>query len=154
MNEDIFGFAKSIKDMGYSIKLDTNGSYPERLQRMIDEKLCDYVAMDIKNCKEKYALTAGLKELDVDKIDKSVKILLQNKVEFEFRTTVVKELHTTEDIIRIGDWICGAERYFLQNFVDSGNLIQEGYSAHDVKILTEMKNSLLSIMPKIQIRGV
>ena len=154
MNEDIFGFAKSIKDMGFSIKLDTNGSYPERLQRMIDEKLCDYVAMDIKNCKEKYALTAGLKELDVDKIDKSVKILLQNKVEFEFRTTVVKELHTTEDIIRIGDWICGAERYFLQNFVDSGNLIQEGYSAHDVKILTEMKNSLLSIMPKIQIRGV
>ena len=154
MNEEIFEFAKSIKNLGYSIKLDTNGSYPERLERMIDEKLCDYVAMDIKNCKEKYALTAGLKGLDVGKIDKSVNILLQNKVEFEFRTTVVKELHTLEDIKKIGEWICGAERYFLQNFVDSGNLIEDGYSAHDDKMLTEMKNSLLSIMPKIQIRGV
>ncbi len=154
LNKEIFDFAKSIKDMGYSIKLDTNGSFPDALQEMIDRKLCDYVAMDIKNCKEKYALTAGVQQLDIDKIDKSVQILLQNVVDYEFRTTIVKELHDLEDMTKIGQWICGNSRYFLQNFEDSGNLIASGYSAHTPEMLETMKKELLAFLPKVQIRGV
>lgn len=154
MNKEIFDFAKSIKALGYSIKLDTNGSFPDRLQQMIDEKLCDYVAMDIKNCKEKYPLTAGFDKLNVDLIDKSVQILLKNDVDYEFRTTVVKELHNVEDMEKIAHWISGAPRYFLQNFEDSGNLIAEGYSAHNPQMLLVMKNAISSILPKVEIRGV
>jgi len=154
MNKEIFDFAKSIKALGYSIKLDTNGSFPDRLQQMIDEKLCDYVAMDIKNCKEKYPLTAGCDKLNVDLIDKSVQILLKNVVDFEFRTTVVKELHTLQDMEKIAHWISGAPRYFLQNFEDSGNLIAQGYSAHSPQMLLVMKNAVSSILPKVEIRGV
>ncbi len=154
MNKEIFDFASRIKEMGYSIKIDTNGSFPERLEKMIDEKLCDYVAMDIKNCKEKYPLTAGCDRLDVDVIDKSVQILLKNKIDYEFRTTVVKELHNVEDMEKIGRWISGAPRYFLQNFEDSGNLIAQGYSAHKPQMLLVMKNALSSFLPKVEIRGV
>lgn len=154
MNKDIFEFASQIKEMGYSIKLDTNGSYPDRLRKMIDDKLCDYVAMDIKNCKEKYPLTAGVEGLDVALIDKSVQILLENKVDYEFRTTVVKEYHTVEDMEKIAHWISGAPRYFLQNFEDSGNLISDGCSSHNPQMLLVMKNAVSSILPKVDIRGV
>lgn len=154
MNKEIFDFAGRIKELGYSIKLDTNGSFPDRLEKMIDEGLCDYVAMDIKNCKEKYALTAGCERLDVELIDKSVQILLKNKVDYEFRTTVVKELHNIGDMEKIGSWISGAPRYFLQNFEDSGNLIADGYSAHNPQMLAVMKNALSSFLPKVEIRGM
>ena len=154
MNKDIFEFASQIKEMGYSIKLDTNGSYPDRLRKMIDDKLCDYVAMDIKNCKEKYPLTAGVEGLDVALIDKSVQILLENNVDYEFRTTVVKEYHTVEDMEKIAHWISGAPRYFLQNFEDSGNLISDGCSSHNPQMLLVMKNAVSSILPKVDIRGV
>ena len=154
MNKEIFDFAREIKNLGYSIKLDTNGSFPERLEKMIDEGLCDYVAMDIKNCKEKYPLTAGIDKLDVGHIDKSVQILLKNKVDFEFRTTVVKEFHTIEDMEKIGKWISGAPRYYLQNFEDSGNLISDGCSAHNPQMLEVMKNALSSFLPKVEIRGI
>ena len=154
LNKEIFDFAKSIKELGYSIKLDTNGSFPDALQRMIDEKLCDYVAMDIKNCKEKYPLTAGIDGLDVEAVDKSVQILLKNQVDFEFRTTVVKEHHTVEDMEKIAHWISGAPRYYLQNFENSGNLISENCSAHSPQMLLVMKNAISSILPKVDIRGV
>lgn len=154
MNKEIFDLAKRIKDMDYSIKLDTNGSFPHRLERMIDEKLCDYVAMDIKNCKEKYPLTAGIDNLDIDAIDKSVQILLKNKVDYEFRTTVVKEYHTVEDMEKIAHWIYGTPRYFLQNFENSGNLISDNCSSHNPQMLLVMKNAISSILPKVEIRGV
>ncbi|MBP3580927.1 MAG: anaerobic ribonucleoside-triphosphate reductase activating protein [Clostridia bacterium] len=154
MNKEIFDFARQIKALGFCIKLDTNGSFPDRLEKMIDEKLCDYVAMDIKNCKEKYPLTAGFDKLKIEDIDKSVQILLKNEVEYEFRTTVVKELHTIQDIEEIAKWIDGAPRYFLQNFENSGNLIAEGYSAHSPQMLKIMKNAVSSILPKVEIRGV
>lgn len=154
MNKEIFDFAREIKNLGYSIKLDTNGSFPDRLEKMIDEGLCDYVAMDIKNCKEKYPLTAGIDKLDVGHIDKSVQILLKNKVDYEFRTTVVKELHTLQDMEKIGEWISGAPRYYLQNFEDSGNLISDGCSAHNPQMLAVMKNALSSFLPKVEIRGI
>ena len=154
LNKEIFDFVKSIKKMGFLVKIDTNGSYPENLKRMIDEKLCDYVAMDIKNCKEKYALTAGVQHIDIDAIDESVQILLKSDIDYEFRTTVVKEYHTVEDMEKIGHWICGASAYYLQNFENSGNLISDQCSSHNPQMLLVFKNALSSILPKVEIRGV
>lgn len=125
LHADLPEFISEIKDLGYQVKLDTNGYAPKVLKKLLDEELLDYVAMDIKNCREKYALTAG-REPDVfhvDKIDRSISILKEASVPYEFRTTVVKELHTREDMVKIAQWIKGCPRYFLQQYQDSENIL-------------------------------
>ena len=97
INDDIISLIKDIHSMGYSIKLDTNGSFPDKLYNLIDERLLDYVAMDIKNSPEKYDLAAGVK-VDIDLIDRSVQLLKQGNIAYEFRTTIIKELHTTNAV--------------------------------------------------------
>lgn len=154
MNPDIADFIKQIRDLGYSVKLDTNGSYPDRLKSLVGEGIVDYVAMDIKNCKEKYAETVGLKSYDLSKIEESVDFLKTNAVDYEFRTTVVKEFHTVEDIRKAAEWIKGAKRYFLQNFVDSGNLIDGSVSGVDKSIMLEMQKTAAEFVPQTQIRGI
>ena len=154
MNPDIADFIKQIRDLGYSVKLDTNGSYPDRLKSIVSEGLVDYVAMDIKNCKEKYAETVGLKSYDLSKIEESVDFLKTNTVDYEFRTTVVKEFHTVEDIRKAAEWIKGAKRYFLQNFVDSGNLIDGNVSGVDKKTMLEMRKTAEDFVPQTEIRGI
>ena len=125
LQPDLEDFIKKIKDMGFAVKLDTNGSSPEKLISLIEKGLLDYVAMDIKNSKEKYPLTAGVDNLNLSDIEKSVSYLLENHIPYEFRTTVVKDMHTPQDIVSIAQWISGAEKYFLQNFVDSGDILGE-----------------------------
>jgi len=115
VNKDLPDFIKKIRKMGFSIKLDTNGSNPQMLKNLIDEKLIDYVAMDIKGPKEKYSDFTG-KKADIKKIQKSIDILKGGKVDYEFRSTIVPSLHTKEDIINMAKWIKGAKRYYLQNF--------------------------------------
>ncbi len=154
MNPDIADFIKQIRDLGYSVKLDTNGSYPDRLKSLVGEGLVDYVAMDIKNCKEKYAETVGLKSYDLSKIEESVDFLKTNAVDYEFRTTVVKEFHTVEDIRKAAEWIKGAKRYFIQNFVDSGNLIDGSVSGVDKSIMLEMQKTAEDFVPQTEIRGI
>lgn len=122
LQPDIADFIRRVRAHGYAIKLDTNGSFPERLAALLDEGLIDYVAMDIKNSPEKYTETAGAKGI-LEKVQASVALLLQNKVDYEFRTTVTGNLHTEEDMRAIGEWIAGAKRYFLQPFKDSGDLV-------------------------------
>ena len=123
INKDILDLIAPIKEMGFNVKLDTNGSFPDLLLKIIDSGLIDYVAMDIKNSKEKYPLTVGIENYDVKPICESVEILKSDIIDYEFRTTVVNELHDKDDFVSIGEWINGAKRYFLQTFVDSGNLI-------------------------------
>ena len=106
---------KKIKKMGFLVKLDTNGSSPEILKKLIDEKLVDYVAMDIKGPKERYSEFAGVK-VDIKKIQKSINILKEGKVDYEFRSTIVPTLHKKEDVIEMAKWIRGAKKYYLQNF--------------------------------------
>lgn len=114
INNDLPKFVKKIKKLGYVVKLDTNGSNPKMLKRLIKEKLIDYVAMDVKLPKEKYPKILKVK---VDDIEESVKILKQNKVDYEFRTTVVPSILDKEDIIKITKWIGGPSvKYYLQNF--------------------------------------
>ena len=144
LQPDIEEFIKKIKAMGYAVKLDTNGSFPEKLIHLAESGLIDYVAMDIKNCKEKYALTAGNEALNIGDIEKSVDFLLRGTVDYEFRTTVEDSLHTVEDIEKIADWIKGAKRYFLQNFTDSGDIIGEKMnSVEKEKINAMLKTALI-----------
>lgn len=147
-------FIAEIKSLGYSVKLDTNGSFPDRLISIVEKGLVDYVAMDIKSSKKKYPLTAGVEDFDISPIEKSVDFLLSGKVDYEFRTTIVRELHDINDIQDIVVWIKGAHKYFLQNFVDSGDLICEGMSPVSLDTLTEMKEIALKHIPFVEIRGV
>ena len=117
LQPDIKAFIKQIKTMGYFVKLDTNGCFPEKLIELVSSGLIDYVAMDIKNCKKKYAMTVGVDNFDITPVEKSVKFLKEGHVDYEFRTTIVKELHNVDDIQDIGVWLNGATRCFVQNFV-------------------------------------
>ena len=123
LQKDLADFIRKIRALGYAVKLDTNGTNPAVLQSLLDEGLLDYVAMDIKNTLEKYAATVGVASFDVTPIQQSIDLLRAGRVDYEFRTTVVAEYHTPGDIGQIAALIAGAPRYFLQPFVDSGNLI-------------------------------
>ena len=154
INGDIADFIKKVKDMGYKVKLDTNGTFPERLSELIKNRLVDYVAMDIKNSREKYAETAGVINIKLSDIEKSIDLLKTSDIDYEFRTTVVKELHTEEDIRNIAEWISGAKGYFLQNFEDSGNLLGENMSAVSKDMLERMKTAAKAFVENTQTRGV
>ncbi len=154
LQPDIADFISRIKALGYSVKLDTNGCYPDKLAAIVDAELVDYVAMDIKNCKEKYAETVGIPDFDISAVEKSVAYLLQGKVDYEFRTTVVKEYHITQDIGAIGEWIKGAKNYFLQNFVDSGDLICGGLQAVEPSVLYNMQQIVEPFVVNTAIRGI
>ena len=119
-------FLAAVRDLGFSVKLDTNGCHPAALADILDRGLVDYVAMDIKNRREKYAETVGVPDFDLAPVEESIRLLRASGVDFEFRTTVVQEFHTEEDIRAIGAWLEGSPRYFLQKFVDSGDLVGAG----------------------------
>ena len=120
---DLKGFIKGVKELGYLVKLDTNGSNPHILIDLIELKLVDYVAMDIKNCIPKYAMTCGVQNLDIDKIKKSINYLLNSDIDYEFRTTILKDYHTESDMIRISEMLKGCKNYYLQKFLKSDSII-------------------------------
>lgn len=146
-------FLRKIKELGFSVKLDTNGYRPAVLKNLVSNNLVDYVAMDIKNSKEKYGITAGLENIDIDAIDESVEFLIGANVDFEFRTTVVKELHTPQDIENICKWIKGAKKYFLQGFKDSGDLICPGFSGYDQKEMESLLKITKNYFEVAELRG-
>jgi pyruvate formate lyase activating enzyme len=154
LQPDLADFLKKIKDLGYAIKLDTNGYRPDVLKKVVNDGLVDYVAMDIKNSKEKYGITAGLDCFDISKIEESVDFLKGGDCPYEFRTTVVKELHTPQDIVSITNWLQGSTQYFLQGFVDSGDLICSGYSGYDKKDMQNMLNIAKNQLESTFLRGV
>lgn len=151
---DLEDFIRRIKEMGYLVKLDTNGYNPDILIDLVNKGLIDFVAMDIKNSKEKYAVTAGLPSLDITRIEKSVQFLLSGAVPYEFRTTVVKELHNEEDMKSISHWIANADKYFLQSFQDSGDLIENGYSGYDKDYMQYLLNITKEGLTKANLRGM
>ncbi len=154
MQKDIGEFLEKVKATGMPVKLDTNGSYPEKLRELVEKGLVDYVAMDIKNSKAKYAETIGLPEYDLRKVEESIDFLLSDAVDYEFRTTVVREFHTIDDIVDIATRISGAKRFFLQGFVDSGNLIGSGMSALKPQEMVEICTKAQEIVPNTVLRGV
>ncbi len=154
LQPDIASFIRKIKAMGYSVKLDTNGAYPAKLRDLVEEGIVDYVAMDVKNCREKYGETVGIPNFDVSKIEESISFLLSGNVDFEFRTTVVREFHTVEDIEKLSRWIAGTPKYFIQNFTDSGNLIGENMHECSKETLLLMRSAALKYVRSCEIRGI
>lgn len=124
LNPEIKDFIKKIKELGFKVKLDTNGSFPDSLQSLIEDNLLDYVAMDIKNTFEKYPMTTNCC-VNIDSIKRSIQILLEGKIDYEFRTTVVKEFHSIEDFEIISKNIKGAKNYFLQSYQEKDSVLDK-----------------------------
>lgn len=153
LQPDLENFIRRIHKMGFAVKIDTNGSMPEQLKKLVSTGLIDYVAMDIKNSPEHYALTVGLESLSLDKICESVSFLLTGVVQYEFRTTLVRELHTSRDLEQIGRWLKGAQRYYLQEFVDSGDLIGEDLHACSQEETEVYRRIAEKYIPSTQLRS-
>lgn len=155
LHKDIGGFLSKVKALGYEIKLDTNGSFPELLMELVKDGLVDRVAMDVKNSPELYAYTVGLEKLDMAPIERSKEFLLSGTVDYEFRTTVVKGLHTRESLRGAAEWIKGAKEYYLQQFKDSGNVLNiAGLGAFNEKEMHALADGLRDLVPSVQVRGV
>ena len=154
LHKGLKNFIKEIKDLGLKVKLDTNGTDFNTVKELVEERLVDYIAMDIKNCPEKYPVTVGLTSYDLSEVNKTKDYLLENHVDYEFRTTVVKQFHEVEDIGKIGEWIRGAKHYYLQNFEDHGSCIQEGLSEVDLETLELMKKTVEQYVEDVELRGI
>lgn len=154
IHNDLENFLRRIKELGLQVKLDTNGYLPNRLKDLVNKGLVDYVAMDIKNSLEKYPLTTGIESINVTMIKESVDFLINGKIDYEFRTTVVKEFHKNVDFIGISQLICGCKRYFLQGFEDSPSCIKQGLHAYTKEELEEFVNILKQKNINVEIRGV
>jgi pyruvate formate lyase activating enzyme len=147
-------FLARVRELGFAVKLDTNGCHPEALAEILERGLADYVAMDIKNCREKYPQTVGVPGFDLAPVEVSIRLLRTSGVDFEFRTTVVRELHTPADITAIGQWLAGSPRYFLQKFVDSGDLVGSGCHAPEDGELAAMQEAAAPWFQAVRLRGV
>lgn len=144
LQPDIKEFIKKIKNLNLKVKLDTNGTNYLKLKELLDENLLDYVAMDIKNVYEKYPITTGIKNLDIENIKKSIALLKKSKVEYEFRTTIVKNFHTFEDIENLCKLVGKDSNYYIQNFINSDNVLEknlESFSNEDLEKLKEFLNN-------------
>ena len=154
LRPDLPDLLEEIKSLGFLVKLDTNGSHPDRLRAVAEAGLADYVAMDVKNCPERYARTAGVPGLDLGPIRESVAWLLEGHVDYEFRTTVVKEFHDRAAFQEIGPWLAGARRYFLQSFVDRDTVLQPGLSPCSREDLEDFVQILRPFIPSVELRGI
>ena len=154
LNNDIPLLLKKIKAMGFLVKTDTNGTRPDFLKKLVESELIDYVAMDIKNSKQRYCETVGLEELDLCKVEESVDFLKENRIDYEFRTTVVAEYHDDESFEEIGKWIGGAKRYFLQRFEDSEYVLKKGLHSPEEQELTRYRDIAKKYIEQVEIRGV
>lgn len=142
-----------IRKLGFLIKLDSNGTNPEVLKDLIDSKLVDYIAMDIKNSEEKYPLTTGCKAINFDNIKKSIAFIINSNVDYEFRTTLVKEFHDSESIKGIGELIKGAKKIYLQKFVDREGVIQKGLHEISLTEANSFKEILSEYVNSCELRG-
>ena len=154
MHKDLPQLIKRIHDTGYRVKLDTNGYHPELLKEILDTGLVEYVAMDIKNSPEKYALTCGLDSIDFKRIKMSIALLMNGNTDYEFRTTVVNELHSEEDFYKIGEMIKGAKRYFLQRFTDRDSVPYGNLTAPSFDKMHKFAEIAREFVPNTELRGV
>ncbi|MBR7147143.1 MAG: anaerobic ribonucleoside-triphosphate reductase activating protein [Oscillospiraceae bacterium] len=143
-----------ICNLGFAVKLDTNGTHPERLRELLEERLVDYVAMDIKNSPARYGETVGVADIDLAPIRESAKLLMESGVPYEFRTTVVAELHDDASFEAIGEWLPDAERFFLQRFTDRDSVLFSGLHAPEKADMERFAAILRRKMPFVELRGV
>ncbi len=145
---------EEVKNIGYLVKLDTNGYCPEVIRKLAEKGLVDYIAMDIKNDLKKYGETVGIQGIDAGRIMDSIRWIINGKTDYEFRTTVVRELHGREDMSAIGKAIKGAKAYFLQGYQESGGVIAPGFHAYGKEEMEELAEWVKPFVPNVQLRGV
>lgn len=155
LHGDIGGFLRRVRALGYRIKLDTNGAFPDRLRALVEEGLVDRVAMDVKNAPLLYGKTVGRNEFDLAAVERSKDYLLEGHIDYEFRTTVVRGLHTAESLLGAAHWIKGTREYYLQQYRDSGDVIRPGalgaFSDDEMRALLAQ---VRTVIPAAQLRGV
>ena len=154
LHKDLPALLQKIRALGYAVKLDTNGCHPDLLQEILQNGLADYVAMDIKNCPAKYPITCGVETVDLSLIEKSISLLTGGSTDYEFRTTVVKELHEADDFHAMGNMIKGAKRYFLQCFTDRDSVPFGNLSAPSREDMLSYAEIARLYVPDTTLRGV
>jgi pyruvate formate lyase activating enzyme len=154
IHPDAVDFLEKVRKLGFAIKVDTNGCYPDVLQTILERGLADYVAMDIKNRPEKYAETVGISGFSTKNVEKSLSLLRSSGIPYELRTTVVRQFHRPEDLEAIGKWLTGTQNYYLQNFVDSGDLVGTGVSGFTKEEMEALQKCVLPYIPNTRIRGI
>lgn len=154
LHPDLEQLLCAIKDLGFLVKLDTNGTHPGQLKQLVERGLVDYVAMDVKNSPSRYARTAGVPSLDLSSVRESVVFLLSGAVDYEFRTTVVKEFHDADAFREIGPWLEGAKRYVLQSFVDRDTVLCPGLHPCSRAELETFASVLQPFVPAVELRGI
>ena len=151
---DLPSLIRSIKELGYLVKLDTNGSHPEVLKNLAEKNLIQMAAVDIKACPQNYPSLTGLLHPDLDSVQQTVDFLLHGNLDYEFRTTVVRELHSEDDFYKIGTWLKGARAYYLQAYKDSDEVLQPGFSSYSLEELEHFRSILLKTISRVEIRGI
>lgn len=154
LQKDLPDFIEKVRALGLLVKLDTNGYRPDMLKTLLDDHLLDYVAMDIKNSRKKYSMTVSIPDFNLERIDESLALLKASSIAYEGRTTIVKELHTKEDLALIGQWIQDIPAYYLQNYVDSDRVISPGFSPRSINELIAFRAIARKWIPNTNIRGV
>ena len=156
LQPDAAEFLRAVRSMGFAVKLDTNGSFPGRLRALVEEGLVDYVATDVKNAPERYAETVGVPAFDLAPVQESLDFLRSGAVPYEVRTTVVRELHTADDLRALAAWIEGVQAWHLQSFIDADSVLGgEGrFHAWDPDDLRALLPELQAVVPGAQLRGV
>ncbi|SFN71732.1 pyruvate formate lyase activating enzyme [Pseudobutyrivibrio sp. UC1225] len=154
LHKDLPEFIAKIKELGLLVKLDSNGTNPQMIKELVKSGLIDYVAMDIKHSKEKYNTIACMKSFDLSAIEESVAFLKEGHVDYEFRTTIMKECHTSADINAIGQWLEGAKAYYLQSYRESEQVINPTFSPHTTETLNSFVEILKPYVPNTHLRGI
>ena len=154
LRADLAGLLEEVKALGYPVKVDTNGSHPARMVELWERGLVDYVAMDVKNSPDRYPETAGVPDLDLGPIRESIAWLLEGHVDYEFRTTAVRQFHDGDSFRAIGGWIRGAARYYIQNFTDRDTVAFAGLSGFDKEELGGFAELVAPYVEHVELRGV
>jgi pyruvate formate lyase activating enzyme len=154
LQPDLEEFLNEIKGLGYLTKLDTNGSQAHKLKELVSKRLIDYVAMDVKNARERYGETVGLDLYPIKDVEETVEYLCSDPVDYEFRTTVVREFHGEKELESIGKWIVNPKRYYLQGFEASEDVLVPGLHGYDREDLERFAEILRKNMNFVEIRGI
>ena len=153
LNRDLPEFCEKLKKIGYSVKVDTNGTNPQMIRTLFENGLCDYFAMDIKNDKDDYAEIIGFDKYDTSSVEKSVEYFLSSPVDYEFRTTLIAEYHKKDNILKIGEWIKGAKKYFLQKYKHTDDCISQSLHGVEEKLAADYVSVLKTFVPHTGLRG-
>lgn len=147
-------FIIRVKELGLSVKLDTNGSNPDIIKELIDEKLIDYIAMDVKNIFDEYLGIVNLKQINVDKVKRSIELIKNSGVDHEFRTTIMKNYHDVDKITQICEYLGKDEKYYLQNFEDSEMVLDKSLISFSTDALRNIEQILKAKFPNVSVRGI